>query len=77
MIELISLFFRAWMDLYHTIKSAQKFIYITGWSVFTQINLVRGDDDTGTYLKAFCEYFFRFEETFTRSGRCSNPWPSS
>ena len=35
------------MDLFQTIKAAQRFIYITGWSVYTKINLVRGDDDTG------------------------------
>ena len=36
---------RAWKDLYDCIKNAQKFIYITGWSVFTSIYLLRGDDD--------------------------------
>jgi phospholipase D1/2 len=40
-------FFRTWKDLYHAIKDAQKFIYITGWSIYTKINLVRGDDDPG------------------------------
>ena len=33
---------RAWRDLYESIKNAQKFIYITGWSVFTDIQLLRG-----------------------------------
>ena len=36
---------RAWRDLFNAINNAQKFIYITGWSVFTDIQLVRGDDD--------------------------------
>ena len=36
---------RAWKDLFETIKNAQKFIYITGWSVYTAIQLVRGDED--------------------------------
>ena len=33
---------RAWRDMYEHIKNAQKFIYITGWSVFTDIQLLRG-----------------------------------
>ncbi len=36
---------RAWKDLYDCLNAAQKFIYITGWSVFTQIKLLRGEDD--------------------------------
>ena len=36
---------RTWRDVYETIKNAQKFIYITGWSVYTAIQLVRGDED--------------------------------
>ena len=36
---------RAWRDLYDCIKNAQKFIYITGWSFFTAINLLRGEND--------------------------------
>ena len=49
---------RAWRDLYDCIKNAQKFIYITGWSFFTAINLLRGEDDpegqsnVGELLKA-------------------------
>ena len=35
----------AWKDLFATLEAAERFIYITGWSVFTQIELVRGDDD--------------------------------
>ena len=33
---------RAWRDLNECIKNAQKFIYITGWSVYTDIHLLRG-----------------------------------
>ena len=33
---------RAWRDMYECIKNAQKFIYITGWSVSTVIQLLRG-----------------------------------
>lgn len=36
---------RAWRDLYECIQNAQKFIYITGWSVYTAIQLLRGDED--------------------------------
>jgi len=36
---------RCWKDLYDHIKNAQKFIYIAGWSVNTNISLVRGEDD--------------------------------
>jgi phospholipase D1/2 len=35
----------AWKDLNRSLEQAEKFIYITGWSVYTAINLVRGDDD--------------------------------
>ena len=34
---------RAWRDLYDCLKNAQKFIYITGWSVFTDTKLLRGN----------------------------------
>ena len=34
----------AWKDLFKTIQAAEKFIYITGWSVFTGIDLVRSED---------------------------------
>ena len=34
-----------WKDLFAAIKDAQKFIYITGWSVYTEILLVRDGDD--------------------------------
>ena len=36
---------RAWRDLFNAINNAQKFIYITGWSVYTDTKLLRGDDD--------------------------------
>ena len=36
---------RAWFDLYECIRNAQKFIYITGWSVYTSIQLIRGEED--------------------------------
>ncbi len=45
--------FSAWMDIFRAIKDAQKFIYITGWSVYTNIQLVRGDDDPGTVIPRF------------------------
>ena len=32
------------MDLFAALNSAQKLIYITGWSVYTQISLLRGDE---------------------------------
>ena len=35
----------AWKDLFAALQAAEKFIYITGWSVSTQIDLVRGEDD--------------------------------
>ena len=28
---------RLWIDLFHAINNAKKLIYITGWSVFTQV----------------------------------------
>ena len=52
---------RCWKDLYESIRDAQKFIYITGWSVYTAINLVRGEEDeegasnVGELLKAKAE----------------------
>ncbi|KAH9299271.1 hypothetical protein KI387_030953, partial [Taxus chinensis] len=33
---------RLWEEMYQYINGAEKFIYITGWSVYTQISLVRG-----------------------------------
>ena len=51
----------AWKDLYDCITNAQKFIYITGWSVNTNIQLLRGEDDpegksnVGELLKAKAE----------------------
>lgn len=38
---------RAWLDLYHAIMDARKFIYIVGWSVNTKISLLRwnGEDN--------------------------------
>ena len=35
----------AWKDLFAAIRDAQKFVYITGWSVYTAIRLVRDEDD--------------------------------
>ena len=31
--------------MYDALENAQKFIYITGWSVYTGISLLRGDED--------------------------------
>ena len=33
-----------WLDLYRDLVRAEKFIYITGWSVWTHLTLLRGDD---------------------------------
>ena len=54
---------RCWSDLYTAICSAQKLVYITGWSVYTAISLVRGKDigdkgphsNIGTLLKQKAE----------------------
>jgi len=35
---------RLWIDLFRALDSAEKLIYITGWSVFTGISLVRGEE---------------------------------
>ena len=35
---------RLWLDLYRALEGAEKLIYITGWSVFTEISLVRGEE---------------------------------
>ena len=35
---------RCWIDLFQAIKTAERLIYITGWSVYTGINLLRGED---------------------------------
>lgn len=35
----------AWTDLYSALSAAQRFIYITGWSVYTDIALVRGEEE--------------------------------
>ncbi len=36
----------AWIDVFSALQHAQRFIYITGWSVNTAIRLVRGDEDS-------------------------------
>ena len=46
---------RAWRDLYDCLKNAQKFIYITGWSVFTDTKLLRGD----LLFHGYIEYFLK------------------
>ena len=33
-----------WLDLYRDLVGAEKFIYITGWAVWTELKLLRGDD---------------------------------
>ncbi|XP_045620576.2 LOW QUALITY PROTEIN: uncharacterized protein [Procambarus clarkii] len=35
----------AWVDLYKAVNGAQRFIYVTGWSVYTETVLVRDDCD--------------------------------
>ncbi|XP_064116964.1 uncharacterized protein LOC135222708 [Macrobrachium nipponense] len=35
----------AWTDLYKALNNAQRLIYVTGWSVYTETILVRGGDD--------------------------------
>jgi len=49
---------RCWLDIYKSICRAEKLIYVTGWSVYTQIDLVRGesaleypDSNVGELLK--------------------------
>ena len=42
---------RCWKDIYETINQAEKLIYMTGWSIFTSVQLLRGeehDDDSST-----------------------------
>ena len=34
-----------WLDLYRDLVRAEKFIYITGWSVWTDLKLLRGEDE--------------------------------
>ena len=53
---------RCWSDLYDALTGAQKLIYITGWSVNSEIHLVRDEDeetgrskDVGTLLKEKAE----------------------
>ena len=41
---------RAWYDLYNSINNAKKFIYITGWSIYTETQLLRGTDDPGGFF---------------------------
>ena len=53
---------RCWSDIYDAIAGAEKLIYITGWSVYYAIHLVRDEDaetgrnkDVGTLLKEKAE----------------------
>ena len=36
---------RCWRDVYDSIRNAKKFTYVTGWAIYTEINLVRGLED--------------------------------
>ena len=36
---------RCWRDIYETIEKAERFIYMTGWSIFTGIQLLRGEEE--------------------------------
>jgi len=38
---------RLWRDLYNYLNNSTKLIYITGWSVFTDISLIRHEDEEG------------------------------
>jgi len=41
-----------WNDMYNSIKNAQKFIYITGWSVWTSLTMIRPTNESlGDLLK--------------------------
>jgi len=49
---------RCWRDIFEALRDAERFIYITGWSVFTGISLLRGkeradneDSNIGELLK--------------------------
>ena len=35
---------RCWRDIYRSLQQADRFIYISGWSVFTKISLLRGEE---------------------------------
>jgi hypothetical protein len=61
------------MDLFHTIKAAQKFIYITGWSVYTKINLVRGEDDPGKFSAPCSDAAVNHPSPTGLSGRVFDP----
>eukprot|EP00899_Mesostigma_viride_P015391 jgi/Mesvir1/23853/Mv10655-RA.3 len=45
---------QAWRDVYAALQSAKEFIYITGWSLYTEITLIReeGQPTLGEILKA-------------------------
>ena len=34
---------RLWIDLFHALNNAKKLIYITGWSVFTEVRSASGN----------------------------------
>ena len=51
----------AWTDVYTSLNSAQNFIYITGWSVFTETILVR-DEDSENYGETLGELLKRKSE---------------
>jgi len=46
-----------YLDMYRTIVAAEKFIYITGWSVWTGLHLVRGDDADSLETDSEIEYW--------------------
>ncbi|KAL4294842.1 hypothetical protein AHAS_Ahas18G0268500 [Arachis hypogaea] len=42
---------RCWKDIYNAIIDAKHFIYITGWSVYTEISLVRDQNQRNSSIK--------------------------
>ena len=55
---------RLWIDLFHAINNAKKLIYITGWSVFTQVK-------RASRIRKYCGFAF-FQISLIRGDEAEN-----
>ena len=58
-----------WKDVYYTLKGAQKLICITGWAVWDQLQLFRGEDKA-IYDKTLGELLIEKANEGVQVGNC-------
>ena len=67
---------RCWRDLYEHIKNAQKFIYITGWSVFTDIQLLRGKTSISFCICVYKAFLLLWQQNWNSMQNDRNKYSS-